>query len=40
LIGVASSGRHLLFIAHLGDSAVIVFDTRAQQPACATTTAQ
>ncbi|MDQ6647620.1 MAG: YncE family protein [Pseudomonadota bacterium] len=23
--------RHLLFIAHLGDSAVIVFDTRAQQ---------
>lgn len=25
------SGRHLLFIAHLGDSTVIVFDTRAQR---------
>lgn len=25
------SGRHLLFIAHLGDSAVIVFDTAAQR---------
>ena len=24
-------GRHLLFIAHLGDNAVIVFDTRAQR---------
>jgi DNA-binding beta-propeller fold protein YncE len=24
-------GRHLLFIAHLGDSAVIVFDTQAQR---------
>jgi YVTN family beta-propeller protein len=24
-------GRHLLFIAHLGDSAVIVFDTRAER---------
>lgn len=24
-------GRHLLFIAHLGDSAVIAFDTRAQR---------
>lgn len=24
-------GRHLLFIAHLGDSAVIVFDTKSQQ---------
>ncbi|MEY2167171.1 MULTISPECIES: YncE family protein [unclassified Rhodanobacter] len=24
-------GRHLLFIAHLGDSAVIVFDTQAQK---------
>ncbi|GLQ46079.1 hypothetical protein GCM10007862_11300 [Dyella lipolytica] len=24
-------GRHLLFIAHLGDSAVIVFDTKAQR---------
>ena len=24
-------GRHLLFIAHLGDSAVIVFDTRADR---------
>lgn len=24
-------GRHLLFIAHLGDSAVIVFDTRTQR---------
>jgi YVTN family beta-propeller protein len=25
------AGRHLLFIAHLGDSAVIVFDTRASR---------
>jgi DNA-binding beta-propeller fold protein YncE len=25
------SGRHLLFLAHLGDSAVIVFDTQAQR---------
>lgn len=25
------AGRHLLFIAHLGDSAVIVFDTQAQR---------
>ena len=25
------SGRHLLFIAHLGDSALIVFDTREQR---------
>ena len=25
------TGRHLLFIAHLGDSAVIVFDTQAQR---------
>lgn len=25
------SGRHLLFIAHLGDSAVIVFDTQTQR---------
>ena len=24
-------GRHLLFIAHLGDSAVIVFDTHAER---------
>jgi hypothetical protein len=24
-------GRHLLFIAHLGDSSVIVFDTRANK---------
>lgn len=24
-------GRHLLFIAHLGDSSVIVFDTQAQR---------
>src|SRR5579859_4240221 len=24
-------GRHLLFIAHLGDSAVIVYDTQANQ---------
>src|SRR5678815_4676339 len=25
------AGRHLLFIAHLGDSAVIVFDTQARR---------
>ncbi|HEY0803253.1 MAG TPA: YncE family protein [Steroidobacteraceae bacterium] len=25
------AGRHLLFIAHLGDSAVVVFDTQAQR---------
>ena len=25
------TGRHLLFIAHLGDSAVVVFDTQAQR---------
>lgn len=25
------TGRHLLFIAHLGDSAVIAFDTKAQR---------
>jgi YVTN family beta-propeller protein len=29
--GSLDPGRHLLFIAHLGDSAVVVFDTREQR---------